>query len=530
MCRPSQTPHLTMSSARIGLQASLGSKKRGSAPLPIHGISKITLKVVVFHFRLSAPTYTTPLKSFHKVGLESSSTGSSFPADSAKPVPLVVVSLDSRQDSGISLSIHAVTNKMTRHLATLRESCYSPVYPRLVEFLHFDIQSTGRITLRNIRRDHRNALFKLNSRIPLVRTSSELAVRRPGKAPEGTVPSPSPGRHAATRSRRGSSSSSPPTHDGFGTGTPVPSPQSQSFSRSYGSILPTSLAYIVPSTRGCSPWRPDAFVGGNDYYSERIHIKYTDILDKHHGMNNQDTFWMHQVSENFQVKIFSTQQKILLLIGSSLKLDNPTHLILCESHLSLVSAEYNCCDTRPTPLFPYVTLFPGRVMLPTGETTTAVPVQKLHQHQAIRPRTPVVPQPRILQLIINHKRTRSNNIKLNRELIVYHKVLIELLVNPFFIQRAFNKQHLHSNTTIQGRSRNGTHEQRPRITLKLAGELENGRTLLGENRAEAGCLDWFSKLCCCISSRAFGISSGFSGRVGFRRGVTVLGYSTEEDD
>ncbi|KAI3480583.1 hypothetical protein L1887_57255 [Cichorium endivia] len=94
--------------------------------------------------------------------------------------------------------------------------------------------------------------------IPLVRTSSELAVRRPGKAPEGAVPSPSPGRHAATRSRRGSSSSSPPTADGFGTGTPVPSPQSQSFSRGYGSILPTSLAYIVPSTRGCSPWRPDA--------------------------------------------------------------------------------------------------------------------------------------------------------------------------------------------------------------------------------------------------------------------------------
>ncbi|PHT26294.1 hypothetical protein CQW23_34091 [Capsicum baccatum] len=100
--------------------------------------------------------------------------------------------------------------------------------------------------------------FEFRSRIPLVRTSSELAVRRAGKAPEGTVPSPSPGRHAATRSRRGSSSSSPPTADGFGTGTPVPSPQSQSFSRSYGSILLTSLAYIVPSTRGCSPSRPDA--------------------------------------------------------------------------------------------------------------------------------------------------------------------------------------------------------------------------------------------------------------------------------
>ncbi|KAK8536198.1 hypothetical protein V6N13_130826 [Hibiscus sabdariffa] len=172
-------------------EADLGSKKRGCAPLPIHGISKITLKVVVFQFRPRAPTYPTPLKSFHKVGLESSSTGSSFPADSAKPVPLAVVSLDSY-------------------------------------------------------------------RIPLVRTSSESTVRRPGKAPEGAVPSPSPGRHAATRSRRGSSSSSAPAADGFGTGTPVPSPQSQSFSRGYGSILPTSLAYIVPSTRGCSPWRPDA--------------------------------------------------------------------------------------------------------------------------------------------------------------------------------------------------------------------------------------------------------------------------------
>ena len=39
-----------------------------------------------------------------------------------------------------------------------------------------------------------------------------------------------------------------------------PSPQSQSFSQGYGSILPTSLTYIVLSTRGCSPWRPDAVV------------------------------------------------------------------------------------------------------------------------------------------------------------------------------------------------------------------------------------------------------------------------------
>ncbi|PHT27248.1 hypothetical protein CQW23_33145 [Capsicum baccatum] len=100
--------------------------------------------------------------------------------------------------------------------------------------------------------------FEFRSWIPLVRNSSELAIGRAGNAPEGIVPSPSPGRYAMTRSRRGSSSSSPPTADGFETGTPVPNPQSQSFSQNYVYILPTSLAYIVPSTRGCSPWRPDA--------------------------------------------------------------------------------------------------------------------------------------------------------------------------------------------------------------------------------------------------------------------------------
>ncbi|CAN7088074.1 unnamed protein product [Brassica rapa subsp. narinosa] len=143
MCRPSQTPHLTMSSARIDPpKRVLGLKEGVVTPPPIHGV----------------------------IGLASSSTGSSFPADSAKPVPLAVVSLDSRQ----------------------------------------------------------------GHRIPLVRTSSELAVRRPGKAPERAVPSPSPGRHEAVRSRHVSSSSSPPTVDG-----------------------------------GCSPWRPDAVMSttGREWHS-----------------------------------------------------------------------------------------------------------------------------------------------------------------------------------------------------------------------------------------------------------------------
>ena len=59
-------------------------------------ISKLTPRVVVFHCRLASPTYATPLGSIHKVRLESSSTGSSFPADYSKPVPLAVGSLDSR--------------------------------------------------------------------------------------------------------------------------------------------------------------------------------------------------------------------------------------------------------------------------------------------------------------------------------------------------------------------------------------------------------------------------------------------------
>ncbi|KAK8640900.1 hypothetical protein V6N13_008652 [Hibiscus sabdariffa] len=160
-------------------EVGLGSKKRGSAPLPIHGISKITLKVVVFQFLPRAPTYPTPLKSFHKVRLESSSTGSSFPADSAKPVPLAVVSLDSRQGQWES---------------------------------------------------------------------------RPQRSRSQSVPRPARGDPLSPREQLEQCTGSRRVRDW----TPVPSPQSQSFSRGYGSILPTSLAYIVPSTRGCSPWRPDA--------------------------------------------------------------------------------------------------------------------------------------------------------------------------------------------------------------------------------------------------------------------------------
>lgn len=73
------------------------SNGKTRARSPLHRISKETMGVVVFHRRSGAPpTYSTPPMSLHDIRLESSSTGSSFPADFAKPVPLAVVSPDSR--------------------------------------------------------------------------------------------------------------------------------------------------------------------------------------------------------------------------------------------------------------------------------------------------------------------------------------------------------------------------------------------------------------------------------------------------
>ena len=57
---PSQTPHLTMSSTWIGgPEGRLKARKRDGVPLPTHGISKMTLKVVVFHRRLRSHLFYT---------------------------------------------------------------------------------------------------------------------------------------------------------------------------------------------------------------------------------------------------------------------------------------------------------------------------------------------------------------------------------------------------------------------------------------------------------------------------------------
>ncbi|CAN7093033.1 unnamed protein product [Brassica rapa subsp. narinosa] len=55
-----QTPHLTMSSARIDPpKRVLGPKERVVTPPPIHGVSKITLQVVVFHLHRSSQLFYT---------------------------------------------------------------------------------------------------------------------------------------------------------------------------------------------------------------------------------------------------------------------------------------------------------------------------------------------------------------------------------------------------------------------------------------------------------------------------------------
>ncbi|CAL8988657.1 unnamed protein product [Prunus brigantina] len=71
----------------------------------------------------------------------------------------------------------------------------------------------------------------------------------PGKVPEGTLPVRPP--PAGTRRPALAAGAARAVHraaDGLRARDPRARPSSQSFSRGYGSILPTSLAYIVPST------------------------------------------------------------------------------------------------------------------------------------------------------------------------------------------------------------------------------------------------------------------------------------------
>ena len=97
------------------------------------------------------------------------------------------------------------------------------------------------------------AMFQLNSWIPLVGNSSKATVRNAWRTPvplwKGYC-----GR-SSNRSRRHSTLR---PYIRRGSGIQTSSPWSQCFSRSYASVLPTSLGYIIPLTRGYSPRSPDA--------------------------------------------------------------------------------------------------------------------------------------------------------------------------------------------------------------------------------------------------------------------------------
>ena len=72
--------------------------------------------------------------------------------------------------------------------------------------------------------------------------------------------------------------------------TPRPDPQSQSFSRSYGSILPTSLIYIYLTARGYKPWRPDAVMSTARGENKSLHRVFTGHRTHTEAIKKQSPF------------------------------------------------------------------------------------------------------------------------------------------------------------------------------------------------------------------------------------------------
>ncbi|CAL2258556.1 unnamed protein product [Prunus armeniaca] len=85
----------------------------------------------------------------------------------------------------------------------------------------------------------------------------------PGESPRRNAPSPSTGWHAATRSHCLGSST------GSGLGPSCPTLRANPFPKFTNLFCQTSLVYIVPSTRGCSSWRPDTVMStiGREWHS-----------------------------------------------------------------------------------------------------------------------------------------------------------------------------------------------------------------------------------------------------------------------
>ena len=70
--QPNSQPDGVLDSDRPARRPALSPESEPCGLPPLHSISKKTIRVVVFHRRIAAPTYSTPLMSFHLATLRES--------------------------------------------------------------------------------------------------------------------------------------------------------------------------------------------------------------------------------------------------------------------------------------------------------------------------------------------------------------------------------------------------------------------------------------------------------------------------
>ena len=92
--------------------------------------------------------------------------------------------------------------------------------------------------------------------------------------------------------------------------TSKPNPQSQSLSRGYGSILPTSLIYIILSTRGCTPWRPEAVMSTTEGANKSRHCLFKGRR-KRTGQSTIRLLYqlIHHIAEQFDSMVYQIVKK-----------------------------------------------------------------------------------------------------------------------------------------------------------------------------------------------------------------------------
>ena len=84
-----------------------------------------------------------------------------------------------------------------------------------------------------------------------------------------------------------------------------PNPQSQSLSRGYGSILPTSLIYIILSTRGCTPWRPEAVMSTTKGANKSRHCLFKGRRKRTGQSTNRLLYQLiHHIAEQFDSMVY----------------------------------------------------------------------------------------------------------------------------------------------------------------------------------------------------------------------------------